>query len=158
MTRLADAPHRTVVLMLPAMRAVFAMSTAALSVAHGSRKKVIADYRDALILDRDGTVRRFDRIDFAGPVGDTGFARFVNRFLTKTMRIVVTLSEPLPLSTAELRSMLATCMVDGSDFIDPDPDPDATRQRMAAIAAAPDKRAIFQACGLPPPEDALDVL
>lgn len=134
------------------------MSTAALTNAQSSDQKLADDYRDALIVDSDGSVRRIERIDVLGPAGATGLRKLLSSLLTKTKVISVTLSEPLALPLADLKAHLIACISSGGYFIDPDADETERQRIVAAIQAAPDALALFHTFKLPLPEDSLDGL
>lgn len=149
-----DAP-RVVLLLKSAVKRMFPMSTAALTVAQGTRARLDEEYEGALILDRDGTVRRFDRIDILGTYGSSLPRKVISK-LSGVKAIAVTLSAvSMPLS--ELKSVVITCMQNGGYF-DEDAD-EAERQRiLEAVDSAPDAETLFRIFNLGTPEDALDVL
>lgn len=158
MNAVALEPRRTVILILPAVGEVFAMSTAALSTAQSSVEKLTNDYRDAIILSQDGSVRRFVRIDVVSPLGTSVLRRMISNMITRAKRIEVTLSEPFSMPLPELKALLIRCIVAGGYFLDPDADEAELHRVAVAIESAQDTAAIFRAFPLPEPEDALDGL
>lgn len=150
--------HRTVILILPAVRELFAMSTAALSNAQSSAQKLVNDYRDALILDHEGNVCRVERIDVLGAAGTSAIQRMISALATKSKRIAVTLSEPLPIALSELNSMLIACITNGGYCLDPDADGAERHRMVTSVESAPGTIALFRTFKLPAPDEALDVL
>lgn len=157
MTASAQDSDRTLLLILPAKKEMFPLSTAALTRAQASRRELANDYRDALVLDRDGTLRRIERIEVVGPWGNSVGRKLLSR-LTDAWQIAVRLSEPLPWQLAELKQLLADCINAHGNMGDPETD-EASRQRIAAaVLAASSADQIFDVLKVPPPEEALDVL
>ena len=122
------------------------MSTAALSNAQSSAQKLVNDYRDALILDHEGNVCRVERIDMLGALA------------TKSKRIAVTLSKPLPIALSELKSMLLACITKGGYCLDPDADGAERHRMVTSVESAPGTIALLRTFKLPAPDEALDVL
>lgn len=144
--------HRTVLLLLPSTRQMFPLSTAALSQAQASRKKLETDYQDAYLLDADGSVCRIEGITVLGPWGQ-GWARQILSRLTQGWRISVALSAPQTWELERLRTLVLDCLSKPRDDDEAPVAEAAQRVRQAATA-----RDVFQALRLPPPQEALDVL
>jgi hypothetical protein len=144
--------HRTVLLLLPASKQMFPLSTAALTQAQAPRSKLENDYADAYLLDADGFLCRIERIHVLGPSGD-GWARRLLSRLTQGWRISVQLSGPVDWGLERRRGLVLQCLIAQGE----EPEP-----TVAAVAGALERAAnpaeLFAALRLPVPEDALDVL
>lgn len=150
--------ERTLLLILPSKKEIYPLSTAALMQAQASRRKLKNDYRDALILDQDGMLRRIEHIEVLGPWGESIGRKLLNR-LTDAWRIAVRLSEPLSWQFDELKQLLVECISTHGNMGFPDLDEVESRQKtVRAILATPTADKIFNILKMPPPEDALDVL
>lgn len=139
-------------LLLPERRELFPLSTAALSQAQASREKLQQDYRDAYLLDGDGSVCRIENVVVIGPFGDRWARRLLSR-MTQGWRIQVRLSPPLDWDLERLRRTVLDCL-SAPDEVDTPPVAEVARDVRSATSGA----AIFRAMRLPPPEEALDVL
>lgn len=157
MTASADS-DRTILLILPTKKQLYPLSTAAFRQAQASRRQLAGDYRDALILDRDGALRRIEAITVEGALGDS-LARKVLSRLTNAWRISVQLSDPLAWSLDELKQLVVDCIDQNGSMGFPELDEEAARQALIrAVLAASNAERIIASFPLPPPEDALDVL
>jgi hypothetical protein len=122
----------------------------------GAAKEIVEDYRDAIILDRDGTVWQFDRIDFVGLYGASVFQKLLS-FLTRAKTLAVSLSAR-SMALSDLKSLVVECILNGRDFVNEDAD-QVERHRIAnAVELAPNAEALFRTFQLPAPENALDQL
>ena len=131
---------------------MFPLSTAALTQAQASRLELDSDYRDAYLLDADGSICRIEGTTVLGPWGQ-GWARQLLSRLTQGWRISVALSVPQNWELERLRNLVLSCMgMPGEADEAPVAEP-VQRVRQAASA-----REVFLALCLPPPEEALDVL
>lgn len=149
---------RTLILILPKKKQIYALSTAALRQAQASRRQLANDYRDALILDRDGTVRRIEQIEVEGPWGETFGRKLLSR-LTDGWRIAVPLSQPLTWRFEEVKQLIAECIIADVDPVFPVLEEASSRREIVrSILAAESAEQIFDILKTPPPEDALDVL
>lgn len=158
MTALAGADERTVLLLLPTKREMYPLNTAAFTRAQNSRRKLSSDYRDALILDRDGVLRQIERIDVLGPWGDS-FARKLLSRLTDAWSIDVRLSEPLPRSLDEIKQLLIDCVASPQSIDTLQLDGEgASAQFIASVRAAASASELLDLLKRPAPNDALDVL
>jgi hypothetical protein len=150
--------EQTVLLLLPSRREVYPLSPAALTRAQSSRTKLATDYRDALILERNGTLRQIEHIEVLGPLGESVGRRVLSR-LTDAWRIAVRLSEPLSWGVDRVTQLLAGCIAERGQFGFPDMEDPSTRRRAAeAILAATSAADVFNILPMPDPEDSLDVL
>lgn len=147
---------RTLILVIPAKKHLFPMSTAALSMTQGSLKELDRDYRSAILLDEDGTVWQFDRVSIVGMYGTSAFQKFLS-FLTRARNIEVTLS-PRSMTLSDLKSLIVDCILRGRDFVNEGAEESERHQLASAVEAAPDAVAVVQAFKLPAPQDALDQL
>ena len=149
-----EEPH-LVLLLLPSQRKLFPMSTAALTVSQGTREKLENEHRDALILEPDGTVKRFSRIEMLGTYGDT-LSRKVLCWLAREKRISVTLT-PVAIELSELKGIVIDCVRRGY-WEDEETTPDELARIVRAVESAPDAQALFRSFDLGTLEDALDQL
>ena len=150
----ANDSNRSLLLILPSERRLHPLAPVALTRAQSSRRRLRNAYADALLLDDDGHVRRFEHIEVLGPWGDS-FGRKVLSRLTDAWNIRVTLSNPLPLTLVELKKLIADCAVDSTG------DDSAgvfTAEALAGASSASTGKGVLDALDLPPPEEALDVL
>lgn len=158
MTALASGEEKTVLLLLPSTKEIYPLSTAAFTRAQASRRRLSSDYRDALILDRDGALRQIERIDVLGPWGDS-FARKLLSRLTDAWSISVCLSEPLPRSLDQVKEILIDCMASPQSVDNMQLESEGARaQFIASVRAATSAGELLNLMKLPAPDDALDVL
>jgi hypothetical protein len=97
---------RTVLLFIPEEDFLEVLSTNAFSIAQGRRKKLADQYRNALILDCDGSVRKIEQLLILGVYGKSFLGKlfsFINGFW---WNIEVHLSEPLPFSLDEIKKLV----------------------------------------------------
>jgi hypothetical protein len=158
--------NRTVLLILPRQREIYALSTDAFTQGQsvgvtlaptrkGMRRRLAKKLRDALILDIDGTLRGIEHIDVLGLIGDN-LARRLFSWITQYWRLEVRLSEPLQWPLPRLTQLIADCIrAHGLE----DQDDLTLRESLAvAILGCSKTQEILAVLNLPPPEDALDVL
>jgi hypothetical protein len=158
MTALGSADESTVLLLLPGKKEMYPLSTAALTRAQTSRRRLTADYRGAMILDREGRLRRIERIDVLGPWGDSLFRRLLSR-LTDAWSIAVHLSEPLPRSLDQTKRLLIDCLASPRSVGSLQLEDEADRTRfVTSVRAAASEGELLHLLRLPAPDDALDVL
>jgi hypothetical protein len=158
MTALARSDERTVLLLLPSRNEMYPLNTAAFTRAQASRKELASGYRDALILDRDGSLRKIERVDVLGPWGDSIGRKLLSR-LTDAWSVDVRLSDPLPHSLEQIKQLVISCTaspksVDAMQF----GGATAQRQFTASVRVASSVGELLSLLKLPMPEDALDVL
>ena len=101
---------RTIVLMLPSKKQIFPMSTMALTQAQASRRELASCYKDAYLLDADGSIRRIEQIQPLGPWGDSWLRKVVCRF-SNGWRISVRLSKPIAWDIGRLKSLVVESRV-----------------------------------------------
>lgn len=158
MTVLASADERTVLLLLPNKKEMYPLNTAALTRAQNSRRRLSSDYRDALILDRDGMLRRIERIEVLGPWGNS-FARKLLSRLTDAWNVKVYLSEPLPRSLDQVKQLLIDCLESRQTIDSLQLESEAARALFVnSVRSALNTSELFDLLKLPAPDDALDVL
>jgi hypothetical protein len=160
MTVNANSGERTLLLILPEKEQLHALAEVALTRAQASRRE-LDEYRNAMLLDRQGQLRKIERVDVLGPWGDSAAQRLVSR-LTSGWRVSVALSDSLAWSLGDIKELLARCILANGGVSDPDQGPAmpvSSRQQLAAdVIAASDVAEIFRVLNLPRAEDALDVL
>lgn len=133
------------------------MSTAALRQADSSRRRLRVDYRDALIISRNGEIRRMERIDVLGPRGNNWLLKVLS-LLTRDWHIAVQLSDHLDMPLAEVKALIARCLENADRYFDSFA-PDILAHSFAlAVQQASSVAAIVALFQLPPPEDSLDLL
>lgn len=158
MTAHAKDNVRTVLLLLPSKKEMYPMSTAAFTRAQASRKELRNDYADALILDREGSLRKIDHVKVLGPWGNSYARKLLSR-LTDAWSVEVRLSEPLPHSLDQIKHLLAECIgsPQSANTMEIE-DPEAQQKLIVAVNAATSIGELLGLIKLPAPEDALDVL
>jgi hypothetical protein len=154
----ANVDDRTVLLLFPSRKEMYPLNTAALTRAQTSRRKLANDYRDALVLDQDGSLRMIERIDVLGPWGSSTVRRLLSRF-TDAWSIDVELSGPLPCSLQQIRRILIDCMgsLQSAESMRFEV-PRVRKQFLMAVLAAPNAAELMVRLKLPEPDHALDVL
>lgn len=158
MTAVASDDERTVLLLLPSRMVMYPLNTAALTRAQNSRRKLSSEYRNALILDRDGTLRRIERIDVLGPWGHSLARKFLSR-LTDAWSIRVHLSLPQPQSLDQIKLLLVECLASPRSLENLQLDGERARAELiASIHKAASAEELLEVLKLPMPEDVLDVL
>jgi len=146
----------TVLLMLPARKQIFPMSTVALTQAQTPRDELENGYREAYLLDAEGLIRRIEHIEVLGPFGDSWFRKLISR-LSNGWRIATRLSDPIEWELDRLKAIILECL--GPDFGNADGDAGANLpQVLADLKGATTPAQVYGALRLPPPEEALDVL
>lgn len=154
----AAAKHHTVLLFYPSSKQLFPASTWAFEQAQGSSASVLKRNVGALVMERDGLVRRIESIDRLGPV-HRNFPRLALDIVFGLARISVRFSEPISYSTDELRSLILGYL--GSDQSQQNMELEDPGQMAAVVArlhAATTNQLLFEAFTLPSPDDALDLL
>ena len=150
--------NRTLLLILPTAKQIFALNSIALTRAQASQRELADGYGDALLLDRDGSLRRIEQIAILGPWGDSFGRKLLSR-LTGAWRVSVQLSQPLPWSIEELKMTLAECISASGGLHGSEPQEEQGKSELvAAILVSSSVLEIFNVLDLPPPDDALDVL
>lgn len=150
--------ERTLLLILPKKKEIYPLSTAALKRAQASKRSLKNDYQEALIIDRDGILRRIDYVEVLGPWGDSVGRKLLSR-LTDAWHIVVHLSEPLSWQLEKLKELLAEIISTSGNMEFPELAETSSRQEaVRAILAASTVDQIFDILKMPSPENALDVL
>lgn len=158
MTALASADERTVLLLLPDKKEMYPLNTAAFTRAQNSRPRLSSDYRDALILDRDGMLRKIERIEVLGPWGNSFARRLLSR-LTDAWNITVHLSEPLPCSLDQIKQLLIDCVESPQTVDSLQLESEAARALIVtSVRSASSTSELLDLLKLPAPNDALDVL
>lgn len=150
--------EKTVLLLLANKEEMYPLNTVALTRAQTSRRKLATDYKDALILDELGNLKRIERIEVFGPWGTSFWRKLLSR-LTDAWSISVHLSEQVPISLEQLKDVIVSCAqshqsIDSMELNDAD----GLRQFVAAIRAAANRAELIACLKLPAPDDALDVL
>jgi ribonucleotide reductase alpha subunit len=154
----AAAKHHTVLLFYPSSKQLFPASTWAFEQAQGSRASVLKRNLGALVMERDGLVRRIENIDRLGPV-NRNFPRLALDIIFGLTRISVRFSDPISYSTDALRTLSLGYL--GSDQSQENmelEDPAQMAATVARLRAATTNQQLFDAFTLPSPHDALDLL
>lgn len=158
MTVPAIPEERTVLLVLPDKNQICPLSTAAFTMANNARHMLWSDYRNALIMESGGILRRFERIDVLGPLGKSLVTRFLNR-LTNYWSIRVYLSEPLTYSLDEIKQVLIDSLKTPESVDNMEIESEvALAQFVESVRAAASMSELFDCLKLPDPIDALDLL
>lgn len=150
--------ERVLLLILTTKKQLFPLSPEALTLANTTRRKLAQDYKEALILDRGGTLRRIEHITVLGPDGDSVGQKLLS-WLANSWRVDVRLSEPLSYQIEKLKQQLYACIQAHPYFEFPATDETRSKQDIAeAIQKASSVTEIFDILRMPPLEDCLDVL
>jgi hypothetical protein len=112
-----SAKNDVLLLLDPKRRQLIPLARIALAQGQGSHRKLMKSRRDDLILDHDGSIRRFDAIEIIGPQGEN-FLSEVFRFFLQSQRLIVRLSEPLEYDLEFIKDMLLDIAVNHSDIDD----------------------------------------
>ncbi|MCY1544916.1 hypothetical protein D9M68_808260 [compost metagenome] len=136
---------------------MYPLSAAAFTQAQASRRELSAAYKDALILDVDGSLRRIDHVEVIGPWGES-IGRKLLSLLTGAWRIEVQLSEPMSYSLEEVKQILIDCSAVHVNADTMQMDSAEVEKFAASVRAASSIGQLLELLRLPAPEDALDVL
>lgn len=137
---------------------VIPISPVALEMASGSRARVRRRSTGALVMDRLGTVRRIESIEFVGPLGEGTWSRIFS-ILNSDWAIAPVLSPPLSLDLENAKALLARCLE--ADARRPEPflaPEDGLESMLQSLAAARSMSEVFEVLRVPRPEDSLDML
>ncbi len=144
-------------LFLPDGRTMLPVSPAAFTVAQGPRKE-LEKYVGAIVVSVSGVARTIVSIRASGPWGQSAVRRLLSR-LTSAWSISVELSAARALPLGELKSLVTRGLAgepnDSDSLLGPLGDREAV---LARVLEAQESSAVFEAIGLPPIEDCLDVL
>lgn len=157
MVVLAESSARTVVLLLPDRSEMYPLSTDALTRAQGSRANLAKAYSNAFLLDADGSLRKVERIEVLGPLGDTLGRKVLSR-LTDAWSIRVQLSDPAEVTLQELKALLLTSSAASVVADNFDLEPEGLEGLRAAIRDATSVQEVISSLRLPDPSESLDVL
>ncbi|MBC5768548.1 hypothetical protein [Ramlibacter albus] len=157
MNVLAAGKEQTLLLLLPERKELFPLSSVALTRAQATRSELSRGYRDAIILARDGKVRRVERISVLGPWGESFGRRLLSR-LTSAWRIDVDLSSPVNMTLEEIKALVVHCLEEGHSAENLGiEDERALAALVHDISLAQTPVELLAALKLPAPENALDV-
>ena len=107
----------------------------------GSQASFDGDYFGALILDRDGNVFRFERVEIVGLYGDSVLRKFLSLLSNvKGIRVALT---PIDIPLRELKAEILDCIMNGG-YWDEEIDEDGRRRIALAVEMAPDASALFR--------------
>ncbi|HEY6898249.1 MAG TPA: hypothetical protein VI279_13385 [Rhodocyclaceae bacterium] len=158
MTAFAPSKEETVLLLLPKKGEMYPLSTLALTRAQTSRRKLLNDYEEALILDKAANLRKIDRIEVLGPWGTSIGRKLLSR-LTDAWSISVHLSEPITISLEQLKDVVVSCAQSPQSIDSMDLDgADGLRQFVVAVRNSVTPAELVACLNLPTPDAALDVL
>jgi hypothetical protein len=149
---------RAVLLFHPKENVMLPLCTDAFSVAEGRKKKLADRYRDALILDCDGSIRKIEQLQILGLCGKSFLGKLCSFVFGLWWNIEVHLSEPLPFSLEEIKKLVIDCIHNCHDVLEEGEDAwSPLNLDIDAIRAAQDFDALWSALALDL-EDTLDVL
>lgn len=150
------AADETLFLICPDRLQIYAFSPDGLTRGQASKRELENDHLGELVLSRDGSLRRIDKVVVTGPYGESGAARMLSR-LSGAHALDVTLSEPLDMPYADLRELIIRC-VDATGM-DNDPETLSIKDKVITLVRNTDDVAsLFQSLNPPPPDEALDGL
>lgn len=150
--------HEAVLLLFPDGKTIIPISTAALSVAQGSRRKLSQPYEHALILFRSGEIEKIVKIEVKGPYGKSA-ARKILSFLTSTWNISVYTEHHGDANAGYLYNLLSSHVI--ADANSPNPYlnlPIPPEEAIQRLEKAKDMKEVFAILSVPSVEDCLDVL
>jgi hypothetical protein len=154
---ISDAGTRTVLLFIPEENFMEALNTHCF--AQGRKKNLANRYRNALILDCDGSIRKIEQLQILGLCGKSFLGKLCSFVFGLWWNIEVHLSEPLPFSLEEIKKLIIDCIHNCHDVLEEGEDLwSPLNLDIDAIRAAQSFDALWSALDLPKPEDALDVL
>ncbi len=117
MSAIDYGPLRTVLLILPKKKQIYPLSTSAFKQAQNSIKALNSEYKNALILDVDGTLREINKIVILGVVGFSSFGNILLRIsdlfrinIELTLNIQVELSDPECYLFQDLKHQILQCL------------------------------------------------
>ena len=153
----ADENPETV-LVLDARGQFLPMSTQALTLSDAAERRIEELYLGAVLIYRNGEVRRIDQIEFDGPWGDTIWRRLLSA-LNKVRRITVQLADLPSYTLSEIKEIVSAGLSRDSQLPDPffrltAPLPEV----LGLVDSATTCEEIFTAIGVPEPRNALDSL
>lgn len=157
MIALAEGSARTVVLLLPDRSEMYPLSTDALTRAQGSRAKLENFYSNALLLDKDGSLQKIERVEILGPLGDTFGRRILSR-LTDAWSIRVHLSGPIKISLQELKDLVLKSSASSMVAENFDYESSELEEIRNSVRSATSVQAMISVLNLPLPSESLDVL
>jgi hypothetical protein len=130
----------------------------ALTWASGSKAAVRRRAVGALVMDRLGTVRRIESIEFVGPFGEGAWRKILSR-LNSDWAIAPELSPPLPMELEATKVLVARCLEADARRPEPYLAPEVGLEAMLrALASARTMAEVFDGLQVPLPENALDSL
>lgn len=138
---------------------VLPYSTQAFTVMEGSARKVLRNHVDVLIVTRAGAVLRLEKIQSLGYFGETMWQRAFSFMNGSVRRIEVTLRPAHGISFEEVRRVIISCLRRKPELLS---QYFATTVGAHAVvellSQATTCRELFDALGVPDPQDTLDVL
>jgi hypothetical protein len=143
-------------LILVKQKSIFPLNRSALTRTQFSPTRVNDEYRNALLLERDGLLYEIQNIECLGTFGKRPFERLLNA-LSGTREIKID-SKPACIEFSRLREMIAEIVLSGGVGGDPESSLEERRDVADQVLRSTDVSGIFDAMKLPPVDDALDVL
>jgi hypothetical protein len=148
----------TVLLILERERKIIPLSTSAFHVAQRPRKEIQDLYPGAVVIYRNGDIRRIDSIEINGPAGDSTLSKILNT-LSGTWHVVVNFSSPIKQSLEETKSLILKFATYDRELVEPFlPSSKPLATITAEIESCASCSELFDVLETPNPEDALDVL
>jgi len=138
---------------------VLPYSTQAFTVMTGSARKVLRNHVDVLIVTRDGAVLRLEEIKSLGYFGTSAWQRAFSFMNGGVRRIEVTLRPAQRVSFEEVRRLMISCLRRNpqllSKYFAATVGPHAVIELLSQATTC---RELFDALGVPEPQDSLDAL
>jgi hypothetical protein len=136
-----------------------AYSTFAFHVSEGSPRRVLENHLGDLVVFRDGSVSRIEAIQFLGYWGETFWARVVSFANGGVRWISVTLRAVPDIDIREVCRITVECLNRHPEVIERFFDNEAEVATVVqSVMAASTGSELFDALGVPEPQDALDIL
>jgi hypothetical protein len=147
------------VLLFDSQKRLIPASTSAFKISHGPKRQIDQLYKDSLIIYRNGTVRKIDRIEFLGFWGATIGQRLLSAANGGIRRVELDLTDAPQGTLERIKGILCDGLTKDRELVEPffsaaDSLPDVLRRVNEATTCAE----IFDAIRMPSPEDALDIL
>lgn len=133
------------------------ISESALHVGQSSRKNLRTRYKNALVVSRQGMVRRIEEVVVVGLWGTT-FSRKLLSLLTSAWAIQVHFSPPITLSLDELKTKIVSYLQEDQRCADPNFSlTSSLEQTVDRIRGAALFTEVFDSLNVPLAKDCLDV-
>ena len=151
--------HPETVLLVDAKGKLLPVSTSAFQISSGPKRRVEQSYNQSTVIYRNGSVKKINRIDFLGYWGATAGRRLLSAANGGVRRIALDLTDQPQITLDEVKRIVCRELPEDRKLADPyfgaaDPLSDVIRRVSEATTSAE----LFDAIGMPLPQNALDIL